>query len=125
MATVLLVDDDDGIRDLLRRYAEHFGLHVVAEAGDGREAVELAARLAPDVIVLDQQMPDMTGLEAMPRMREGSPDALIVLYSSYSDEHRQAALALGARACISKVESPRTVIRTVVDLLNEGKPGAA
>src|SRR3712207_9595642 len=82
MAAVLIVDDDDGVREVLRLFAEARGLDVVGEARDGRAAVELAAQLRPDAIVLDEEMPEVTGLEAIPMLRRHAPGAVIVFYSS-------------------------------------------
>src|SRR5690348_8595341 len=114
MATVLLVDDIDEVREVLRLWAEHRGLEVVGEARNGREAVDLAARLRPDAIILDEEMPTMTGLEAMPRLRRRLPDAKIVFYSSGMQQTQGRALALGANAYLTKSESPKTVVTTVL-----------
>jgi DNA-binding NarL/FixJ family response regulator len=124
MATVLLVDDDDSVREVLRLYAERFGLDVVGEAVNGRQAVEFAVRLQPDVIVLDQEMPEMTGLEALPRLRRRVPRCKIVFYAaSRSSETEAKALALGAAAYCSKAMTPRTLMRTIVELLGGvGRP---
>jgi CheY-like chemotaxis protein len=94
MATVLLVDDEDSVREVLRLWAEALGLEVVAEAVDGRAAVDLAAGIRPDAIILDHEMPKMTGLEAMPRLRRRVPESLIVFYSSGSGETQKAVLAM-------------------------------
>jgi len=83
---VLIVDDHaivrDGIRALL---ALDKDVQVVGEAGGGREAIELARRLAPDVIVMDIAMPDLGGLEATLEIRKERPDARIVVLSQYGD----------------------------------------
>ena len=83
---VLIVDDHaivrDGIRALL---AVDKDVQVVGEAGGGREAIELARRLAPDVIVMDIAMPDLGGLEATLEIRKERPDARIVVLSQYGD----------------------------------------
>lgn len=83
---VLIVDDHaivrDGIRALLAVDKE---VQVVGEAGGGREAIELARRLAPDVIVMDIAMPDLGGLEATLEIRKERPDAKVVVLSQYGD----------------------------------------
>lgn len=83
---VLIVDDHaivrDGIRALL---AVDKDVQVVGEAGGGREAIELARRLAPDVIVMDIAMPDLGGLEATLEIRKDRPDAKVVVLSQYGD----------------------------------------
>ena len=84
---ILLVDDCADVRSLVRlglelddRFSE------ISEATNGAEAIEAAAADPPDVILLDQQMPGMTGLEALPGLREAAPDARIVVFSAVSDE---------------------------------------
>jgi DNA-binding NarL/FixJ family response regulator len=80
---VLIVDDDADLRRLVRiRLSDLPNAEVVAEAGDGREAVDLAIEADPDVIVLDQQMPVLDGLHAIPELREAVPDAVIVYFTS-------------------------------------------
>jgi len=116
--SVLLVDDNDAVREVLRLYAERFGLTVVGEARDGREAVELATRLRPGAIVLDERMPEMSGLVALARLRRRVPTAAIVFYSSSAENSRDVALALGASAYFQKPESPRAVMQAVADLLD-------
>jgi two-component system nitrate/nitrite response regulator NarL len=126
MATLLLVDDDEGIREVLRLYATRFGLNVVGEAVNGRQAVDMAARLQPHVIILDQEMPEMAGLEALPRLRRRAPRCKIVLYAAgRSSETEAKALALGAVAYCTKAMSPQTLMRTVLELLGgAGRPVA-
>ena len=83
---VLIVDDHaivrDGIRALL---AGDKDILVIGEAGGGREAIELARTLSPDVILMDIAMPDLGGLEATLAIRGERPDSRIVVLSQYSD----------------------------------------
>src|SRR5579884_3158841 len=83
---VLIVDDSLDIRTLLGlmlRRDERF--EVIGEATDGRQAIDLAAKLGPDLVILDRQMPVLGGLEAMPGIRAACPNAQIVLYTSMAD----------------------------------------
>ena len=76
---------------------------VVGEAADGEEAIALAARLQPQVIVMDCAMPKTSGLEAMRRILAGSPKAAILMLSMHSEETLvRQALAAGARGYILK-----------------------
>jgi CheY-like chemotaxis protein len=118
MPTLLLVDDNAAVRDVLRLHAENRGLEVVGEARDGPEGIDLAERLGPDAIVLDQKMPTMTGLTALRAMRRRPPHAVVVMYSSDASI-RQSALAAGARAFFTKADSPRDVITSVLGFLVE------
>ncbi|HET6965620.1 MAG TPA: response regulator transcription factor [Acidimicrobiales bacterium] len=80
---VVIVDDLAELRSLLRiRLGMLNDIEVVAEASNGAEAVDLVRTLAPEAVVLDLEMPVMTGLEAIPLMRELHPDLGIVLYTA-------------------------------------------
>lgn len=105
-ATVLLVDDEPDIRDLARLFLERSGLHV-NEAADGSQALERYAEMnpppAPSVVILDNRMPGLTGLQVAEKMLVIYPDQVIVLFSAFLDqETKDAASALGVTACVSK-----------------------
>ncbi len=100
--TVLLVDDTRSMREATAMVLEQVGgWEITGQAADGAEAVDLAREDCPQVIVLDQQMPRLTGLEALPLLRQLCPDARIVMWSSDSDV-RHAALQAGADAFVDK-----------------------
>ncbi|HEY6962708.1 MAG TPA: response regulator transcription factor [Gaiellaceae bacterium] len=94
MATVLLVDDDLPYRRSLRAFldASH-DLDVVADTGDGAEAIHLAAQLRPDAVVVDLAMPGLDGVEVAARVMEQLPDTVILLVTGVDggDERRRAA----------------------------------
>lgn len=102
----LVVDDDEAARHLIRAVVEgetDVPMEVVAEARDGVEAVELAAEVGPDLVVLDLNMPRMGGLEALPRIRERCPGARVVVFSTRADdEMRKRTLGAGAIAHVQK-----------------------
>jgi two-component system, NtrC family, response regulator AtoC len=81
---VLIVDDNEDVRTLLRVVLTHHGLET-AEAADGRVAVDLAGDYEPDLVILDDQMPVMTGTEALAELRRVVPSAAILLYSWMAD----------------------------------------
>ena len=119
--TVLVVDDAPDMRFLARSVLESSGLHVVAEAADGPEAMtafrELDPPPVPTVILLDNQMPGPTGLEVAQEMLAHAPDQLIVLFSAYlSPEVVDEAERIGVAACVSKVDVTRlaAIIRDLV-----------
>jgi DNA-binding NarL/FixJ family response regulator len=120
--TLLLADHNDEVRDVLRLHAENRGLEVVGEAGDGREAVELAEHLDPDAIILDQEMPSIPGLAAVRVLRRRAPRTMVVMYSSDPSIMR-SALAAGASAYFSKGHSPREVVMSVLTLLEGSRAG--
>jgi CheY-like chemotaxis protein len=120
MPTLLLVDDNDVVRDVLRLQAEHRGLEVVGEARDGPEAIELAERLEPDAIILDHEMPTMTGLTALRAIRRRAPEVVVVMYCS-DTSIRESAVTAGARAFFTKGDSPRDVVKGLLGLLAESR----
>jgi PAS domain S-box-containing protein len=105
--SVLIADDAPDLRFLLRHRldrADH--VHVVAEATDGEQAIELALRHRPDVVLLDLSMPVLDGLEAARRIRASLPGTRIVVLSGYPDEvMRQRALEAGADRYCEKTAS--------------------
>lgn len=93
---VLLVDDQDLVRQGLRLILDLAGLDVVAEARDGAEAVAAVATHGPDVVLMDLRMPGMDGVEATRRIVASSPARVLVLTTFDVDEHVVDALRAGA-----------------------------
>jgi DNA-binding NarL/FixJ family response regulator len=121
MASILLCDDTDEIRYLLRvEFGFHPYLDVVAEASNGREAVARAAELQPDVVLLDVAMPEMDGLEALPRIKEVAPGSCVVMLSAFdTTQLRHRARELGAAACLRKMETPTDIAEAVTSCARE------
>lgn len=120
--TILVVDDAPDMRFLARHILESAGIQVVAEAVDGHDAIEkfraLQPPLIPTVILLDNQMPKLSGIEAAAQILAEAPDQLIVLFSAYlSYDIIDEAKRLGVAACVSKsdVTDLPTIITKVVD----------
>ena len=106
----LIVDDDEDMRFLLRVLIERAneGLQVAAEASGGDEAIARWREHQPDVIVLDQRMPGVTGLEVAEQILAEQPEQSIILFSAYFDDAVVSkAGELGIRACISKDDYDR------------------
>lgn len=100
---VLIADDAAEIRLLLRMYLTGNKLEIVGEATNGKEAVDLATTEQPDAIILDLAMPVMDGLEAIPLIKEASPDSKIVVLSGFdAGRAAQTALDLGAEHYLQK-----------------------
>jgi NarL family two-component system response regulator LiaR len=112
---VLLTDDHRVVRAGLRAYLEtRPDLEVVGEAGSGREAVELAAQLAPDVVLMDLVMPEMDGVEATRHVREVSPRSTVVVLTSFEDDtHIYKAVKAGALSYLLKDAGPQDVVEAI------------
>jgi CheY-like chemotaxis protein len=112
--TILVVDDEMDMRMLVRVIIDlaNRGWSIVGEAADGAQALEVWRNLngppVPDVIVLDNRMPELTGLEVAERILHERPDQRIVLYSAYlDDEVRARARSVGVTQCVTKEELER------------------
>lgn len=115
---VLLADDHAVVRAGIRQFLEYAGgIDVIAEAGDGREAVQMIQQQLPDVAVLDIQMPFMTGIEVTRWMREHNLTAGVLILSAYDDEpYVQAALRAGANGYVLKTAEPLEIAQAVRDV---------
>lgn len=82
---VLLAEDHKLVRQGTRLYLEKIGVQVVGEATTGREAVELARQLLPDVVIMDIHLPELTGIEATRRIRHELPEVRVLVLSAYDD----------------------------------------
>ena len=114
---VLLADDHQLLRQAMRRALEDAGLSVIAEAGDGGEAVRLAAELKPDVVLMDVSMPVLDGVEATRRLHADFPDLPIVILTMHGDDAlRRDAVAAGATGFLTKDVSMQEVVATVTQV---------
>jgi DNA-binding NarL/FixJ family response regulator len=112
---LLIVDDQELVRIGFRLFLEtQDGLEVVGEAADGREALERARMLHPDVILMDIRMPNMDGLAATEalRARRGAPE-VIILTTFDADEHVLRALRAGAAGFVLKDTPPAEIVDAV------------
>src|ERR1017187_7423019 len=112
---ILLADDHTilrrGLRLLLERESD-FG--IVAEASNGREAVDAVAREAPDVVIMDIAMPSMNGIEATKRICQEFPKTAVIILSVHSDEaYILRALKAGARGYLLKDSAENDLIQAV------------
>jgi len=119
MIKILLVDDHKIVRAGLRAViAGHPDMAVVAEAGDGRTAVELAVEVSPDVIIMDISMPGLNGTEATRRILEANPDARIIALSMHLERHMVLQmLSAGAKGYLLKDGADDEVIDAVLAVM--------
>jgi len=119
---VLLADDHGILRGSMRLLLEKNGFLVVAEAASGEEALALAARLRPQVVVLDLEMPGTGGLAAAHRMAKVSPASKVVILSAYDDEEYvfDTLTVAGAAGYLIKSDAPEELINAL-RAVNAGK----
>jgi DNA-binding NarL/FixJ family response regulator len=112
---VLVVDDQRLVRAGLTMLCEStVGLDVVGEAGDGAQAVRLAAELAPDVILMDLRMPGLDGVEATRLITATRPESNVLVLTTFDDdEHLYPALAAGAAGFLVKDTDPAELVAAV------------
>lgn len=115
-ATVLVVDDEPKIRELVRSYLEREG-YAVLEANTGQRALEAASRAEPDLIVLDLMLPDISGEEVARSIRSISDTPIIMLTAKATEDDRVAGLRLGADDYLVKPFSPRELVARVEAVL--------
>jgi DNA-binding NarL/FixJ family response regulator len=118
---ILVAEDHDvvrhGIRELLSGREDW---SIVGEARNGRQAIDLARRLKPDVAVLDLSLPELTGIEAVRQIRADVPDVEICAFSMHEDEGFVAeAVTAGARAYVLKSEPGRMLVEAVEALARQ------
>ena len=115
VTTVLIADDHPAFRrGLEQMLTEVVDIEVVGEAQTGQEAVELAERLAPDVVVMDLRMPGLDGIEATRRLRRGeSRSAVIVLTMFEDDDSVFAAMRAGALGYLLKGAEEDEIVRAI------------
>lgn len=113
--TVLIADDNAFVRTALYEIFEREpDFHVCAVVENGREAIEEACRLGPDLIVLDLSMPVMSGLDAARVLRQTMPEVPIVIYSSDPNEvSEQTAKSIGVSGLISKSDRVAVLVAAV------------
>jgi DNA-binding NarL/FixJ family response regulator len=100
---VMIADDHTMVREGLCRAMEHAGFNVVAQAGDGEEAVHMAEAHRPDVILMDLSMPVLSGVAATKRIKKAAPGSAVLVLSMLSDEMAvSSALAAGANGYLVK-----------------------
>ena len=103
--TVLIVDDHAGFRASARRLLEAEGYSVVGEAADGGEAIEEARRLTPDLVLLDLQLPDISGFAVAEALTGVAPAPAVVITSTRdAADFQELARRSGARGFVPKAE---------------------
>jgi DNA-binding response OmpR family regulator len=119
--TILVVDDERNIIELVRLYLEQAGF-AVAEARDGREALEQHARLDPDLVVLDLMLPELDGMEVTREIRRRGETPILMLTARGEDIDRIIGLELGADDYLPKPFNPRELVARAKAILRRSDP---
>lgn len=107
---VVIIDDDPDARDFIRMGLEVGGFEVVGEGGDAASAVSAVREGRPHLVLLDLHMPDVSGIDLLPLLREAHRPARFVVVSAINSTHMtEAAIAAGAVGFIEKGVSPRSI----------------
>ena len=120
--TILIADDQtlfrEGIKDLLENEKT---ISVVGEAADGQEAVRLAKKLKPNVVLMDIKLPQLDGISATRQIRKECPDTNVLVLSSFEDEaHVMESIQAGANGYLSKMLPAAELVNALKTFANEG-----
>ena len=115
---ILVVDDNQAVRLIVRSTFEMQGPFIVHEASDGLEALERAKSLNPDVVIMDLSMPRMHGLDASRRLKKDRPPVHVILFTAHKGVLTEAETSeAGVDAVVSKSEGLETLLQRVEELL--------
>jgi DNA-binding NarL/FixJ family response regulator len=119
MPRILLADDRASMRNTLRSLLTVYGkLDVCGEAADGRQAVDAAVVLKPDLVLLDYKMPNGDGIKAASELKLRLPETPVVMFTLYKTQELESeALGVGVRAVVGKEEGVVKLLRTIEDQL--------
>ena len=122
--TILIVDDNDLMRTLLRGILRSDAYQIIGEARDGIIALEFIAKSKPDIVFLDVMMPEMGGLEALQAIKAKHPEIIVIMITGNpSVENVKESIQGGAGGFIIKPFNSAKVLDTLVRAIQAGKSG--
>lgn len=120
---ILLVDDEVHIRKFVSLILKQIGQPVIAEAGNGEEALRAYQSDKPDIVLLDVNMPRMDGMETLRKLKEIDPDCVVIMLTSLANrESVERALELGAAGYIRKDTPKDEIARALSELIDPRTP---
>ncbi len=121
MYTVLVVDDAAFMRLAIKNVLEKNNFKVIADAKNGLEAIEKYIECKPDIVTMDITMPDMTGIDALKKIREIDPNAKVVMISAMGQERMvKEAILNGAKNFIVKPYKEEHIVQTLLKVMKSG-----
>ena len=120
MARILIIEDEDLVRDMLEQMLERAG-HEVLQASDGEEGVEVYRRDRPDLVITDIQMPKKDGLDTIRDLKGDSPDLKLIAITGFNPETLEVARQMGIRHTFTKPFHMAELLGAVEELLGAGE----
>jgi two-component system nitrate/nitrite response regulator NarL len=119
--SIVIAEDNESLRKYIHALAKHCGkFRVAAEACDGAEAVEVTLNAEPDVVLMDVEMPEMDGIEAVRRLRQHGCNTPVLMFTSVNDHRKVAeALAAGADGYLVKGAPNSEVVKAIEHVAKE------
>jgi len=119
---ILIVDDHEVVRDgIVGNLVRQPDFAIVGQASNGLEAVQRAAELSPDIILMDLRMPELDGVEAMIRIKQANPEIKFIVFTTYSDdEYLFAAIKAGSKGYLLK-DAPREDLFKAIRAVSRGE----
>jgi len=121
MKTMLVVDDSEFMRSLIKRHVSELDVSIIGEAEDGKVAIEKFIELSPDIVTLDLAMFELDGIDALEAMMRHNPEARVLIVSSTAGQQVvvDRAMQLGARGVVTKPIEKDVLVSHVKKLLDE------
>jgi DNA-binding NarL/FixJ family response regulator len=116
---VLIAEDSEIVRDLVRWFLERRpDIEICAETANGRQAVDRALELAPDLMIIDVVMPELNGIEVASIVKKSLPNTKMILFTMYGDYVKDLASAAGVNVVLAKPDGLSGLAQAVNSLMN-------